>query len=218
MRPDMIRIRQLVVISVLLTAALSVSEAISAPRPAADANNKALAKLQASVKDITTERDTLKTEKDKITAELEQLKKAKEQAATNEERLNAELQAQKNTNSTVSGTLEQTHAKLVEVIEKYNNLNKAKNELTATYTQLDATQKQTSTELQTCEAKNIKLYDAGKEVLAHYEGKNVFDSVLKAEPILQFKSVELEGLVQEYEDKLRSQKYQHKEPVAQTSK
>jgi hypothetical protein len=35
--------------------------------------------------------------------------------------------------------------------------------------------------------------------------------VLKAEPLLQFKSVEMESIVQEYEDKLRKQKYQHKE-------
>jgi hypothetical protein len=39
----------------------------------------------------------------------------------------------------------------------------------------------------------------------------VLDSLLKSEPILQFKSVEMETIIQEYEDKLIKQKYQHKE-------
>ncbi len=67
--------------------------------------------------------------------------------------------------------------------------------------------------MQSCESKNIKLYEAGKEVLNSYENKNVLDSVLKDEPIFGFKSVEMESIVQEYEDKLRKEKYQHKDVV-----
>ena len=40
------------------------------------------------------------------------------------------------------------------------------------------------------------------------------DSLLKADPVLQFKSVEMESIVQEYEDKLIKQKVQHKEIAA----
>ena len=198
-------------VSVLLLCSLLSTTTQAAPRPAADGNNKAVLKLQTLVKEVTTERDLLKTEKDKLVSDIEKLKKDKDAAASAEERLGSELAAQKSTNASVSNTLEQTHAKLLEVIEKYNVLNKAKNELSATHVNLENTQKQTESNLQNCEGKNLKMFEAAKEVLNSYENKSVLDSLLKSEPILQFKSVEMETIIQEYEDKLIKQKYQHKE-------
>jgi chromosome segregation ATPase len=170
-------------------------------------------KLQASVKEITAERDTIKAEKDKLTAEIEQLKQEKSAAVSAEDRLSNELAVQKGSNGEIRGKLEQTHAKLLEVIEKYKALSQEKNELGAAHAQLQNTQKQTDTELQSCEGKNIKMFEAAKEVLNSYENKGVLDTLLKSEPILQFKSVEMESIIQEYEDKLRKQQYQHKDVV-----
>ena len=185
----------------------------AAPR-AADGNNKVVIKLQTMVKDITVERDQLKTEKDKLASEIEQLKKEIAATASVEDRLSSELAAQKNSNNAVSNTLEQTHAKLLEVIEKYNGLNQANNELSATHVNLQNTQKQTETELQSCETKNIKMFESAKELLNSYENKGLMDTLLKSEPILQFKSVEMESIIQEYEDKLIKQKYHHKDITA----
>ena len=169
---------------------------------------------------MTVERDLLKTEKDKLASEIEQLKEQlkKDQAAAAlaEGRLSNELAAQKNSNAAVSKTLEQTHAKLLEVIDKYNALNQAKNELSATHANLQNTLKQTESELQSCETKNIKMFEAAKEVLKSYENRGLMDTLLKSEPIFQFKSVEMENIIQEYEDKLIKQKYQHKELTATT--
>ena len=189
--------------------------AFAAPAKTADANAKAaMAKLQAMVKEATTARDTLKAEKDKVSEELEQVKKDKEKVDSESVRLNSEIESQKSTNTAVNDKLEQTHNKLLEVIEKYNALNKSKNELTVLHNNVESTLKQTETNLQSCENKNLKLFEAGKEILDSYEDKNVLDAVLKDEPIFKFKSVEMEGIVQEYEDKLRKDKYQHKEITA----
>ena len=201
-------IKYLIFFSCILTTLLIEA----APAKTVDANAKAaMQKLQAMVKEATTARDNLKTEKDKIIAELEQVKKEKDTAVLEGDRLTSELEAQKSTNAAVNDKLEQTHNKLLEVIEKYNALNKSKNELTVLHTNLENTLKQTETNLQSCESKNIKLFEAGKEVLSTYENKNLLDTVLKEDPIFKFKSVEMEGIVQEYEDKLRKEKYQHKE-------
>ncbi len=201
----------------LLVGGLLSATVQAAPR-AADPNSKVVVKLQTIVKDMTTERDLLKTEKEKLAAEVEQVKKDKSAAdataSSVEERLSGELAAQKSSAEEVRAKLDQTHAKLLEVIEKYNVLNKAKTELNTLHANLENTQKQTETNLQSCEAKNLKLFEAGKEVLNTYEHKDVMDSLLKAEPLLQFKSVEMESIVQEYEDKLLKQKYQHKELTA----
>jgi chromosome segregation ATPase len=205
------------VFPVLLAGSLLSATVLAAPR-AADPNSKVVVKLQTIVKEMTTERDLLKTEKEKLAAEIEQVKKEKtaavSAASSVEEKLSGELAAQKSGAEEVRAKLDQTHAKLLEVIEKYNVLNKAKTELNSLHANLENTQKQTESNLQSCEAKNLKLFEAGKEVLNSYEHKDIMDSMLKAEPILQFKSVEMESVVQEYEDKLRKQKYQHKEIAA----
>ena len=202
---------KLLPLSVLVIGSLLSATTQSAPNTAADANAKALAKLQAMVKAANTERDLLKTDKDKLSADIEQLKKDVSAKASDEERVTGELAAQKSNNATVSNTLQQTHGKLLEIIEKYNALNKSKNELSTAHVDLENSHKQTESFLQSCESKNIKLFEAGKEVLSTYQNKNVIDSLLKADPIFQFKSVEMEGIVQEYEDKLNKQKYQAKE-------
>jgi len=206
----MSRIIKPLMVSIFLSGSLLSTSTQAAPR-AVDANNGVVLKLQALVKDITTERDLLKTEKDKLAIDIEKLKKDNAASASESDRLSGEVSAQKSSNDAVRGTLEQTHAKLLEVIEKYNALNQAKNELGTTHVNLQNSHKQTESELQSCEGKNIKLFEAGKDVLNSYENIGVMDTLFKSEPVLQFKSVEMQALAQEYEDKLRKQKYQHKE-------
>ena len=186
--------------------------------PREGGSGKAVAKLQAMVRDITSERDALKserdtiqTEKDKLSAEIDKHKKEQAASALAESRLSNELNAAKSNNEAITGRLDKTNAKLLEVIEKYNTLNQQKNELIANHGSLEDLQRQTKTELQSCESKNIKMYEATKALLKSYEKKDVFDTLLKSEPVLQLKTVEMETIIQEYEDKLRKQKYQHKE-------
>jgi chromosome segregation ATPase len=209
------RIIKLLVVPLLVVGCLSATNLQAAPRDP-NASNKIVTKLQSMVKDITVERDLLKTEKDKLASEIDQVKQEKTAAAAAEDRLSSELEAQKSSNAAVRSTLEQTHAKLLEVIEKYNALNQAKNELSATHANLQNTQKLTEGELQSCEGKNIKMFEASREVLNNYESKGVLDTLLQAEPILGFKSVEMENIVQEYQGKLTKLKYQHKD-IASTN-
>jgi chromosome segregation ATPase len=198
-------VKSQLVLILLLCSSLPVTLS-AAPRPA-DGNSKALAKLQEMVKDATTERDQLKTEKDKLTTEIDGLKKDIASKASDEQRISAELAAQKSSNEVVNNTLQQTHAKLLEVIEKYNVLNKSKNELTAAHVNLENSYKHSEAELKSCETKNIKLYEAAEQILSAYEHRSIFNSLLESEPVFQFKTVEMEGIVQEYQDKLRKQAY-----------
>ena len=198
---------------VFVLAALSVSLSsftVYAEPRAENANGKAMAKLQAMVKEATSARDALKTEKEKLEQELTQVKKEKSQSESAEDQLRNDLAAKSNSLSSTANTLEQTNAKLLEVIEKYNALNKSKTELNTEHEKLKAMHTQTESYLQSCEAKNLKLYEAAKEILNTYQNKNVVDSLLKADPIFQFNSVEMEGIVQDYEEKLRKQVYNKK--------
>lgn len=201
----------------------------AAPRDAGG-NAKIVSKLQTMVNEITTERDRLKTENAKIAAELETLKGqvAQEQAKTVslEEKLGSELSSQKAGSNEIQGRLDNTMEKLREVVDKYNALNKAKNELAAEHTNLQNSQQQTASELKMCESKNIKMYEGAKEIIAGFhacQNRGVVDALLESEPFFQFNNVEFETIIQEYEDKLNKQKYQgqlatHPASASQSSK
>jgi chromosome segregation ATPase len=180
---------------------------------------KAIKKLQMMVKDATTERDRLSTENAKMATELDQLKKQieldKKASTALADKHNKELSTQKSITDETHNRLENTTTRLHEVIDKYNALNQSKNELVAEHSSLQNTQQFTASELKACESKNIKLYEASKEVITGYEGckdKGIVDTLLDSEPLLQINKVEFETIAQEYEDKLNKQKFKGTEP------
>ncbi len=60
--------------------------------------------------------------------------------------------------------------------------------------------------LTACEAKNVALFKVGNEILARYAGIGLGDALGAREPFIGFKRVELQNLVQDYQDKLLDQK------------
>lgn len=194
------------------------AEAQSAPPEKGSA--KIVNKLQTMIKDLTAERDRIKVESDKTLADLDKLKKdtEKEKATALSEKtgLENDLASQKSSNEDLQNRLNATTDKLKEVIGKYNALNKNKNELVAQNGNLLNTQKVISSELKTCEAKNLKLYEVSKDVITGYkacQNKGILDTLVDSEPLLQINNVEFETLMQEFEDKLNKQKY-HPQPTA----
>ncbi len=206
---------------VLLT--LAISAFLWQPVNAAKENGsaKTIKKLQMMVQEATADRDRLSNENAKIAADLaqakkdlEQEKKAKTEFESKEKKLNSDILAQKGATDAVRLRLDETMGKLHEVIEKYNTLNQSKNELAVEYGSLKNTQQFTSAELKACEAKNIKMYEGAKAIVIGYDkcqDKSIVDTLMDSEPFSQIKSVEFETVVQEYEDKLRKQKFQPSE-------
>ncbi|WP_347988584.1 hypothetical protein [Methylomonas sp. AM2-LC] len=205
--------RKRIIVIFLLLSGLAVSVS-AAPRDAGKADSGAVQKLQMMVKSLTSERDAAKAEASKVLAEVEQLKKEnKEHMAAiksteaAKQQVDSELTAQKTSTTEVQSRLEQTNTRLLEVIEKYKVLNQSKNELTNELAVLNNKHQTTEQKLTTCEERNVKLYESGKELLERYQTKGTLTSVLQDEPLLQFNSVEMETIKQDYEDKLRSGVY-----------
>jgi hypothetical protein len=69
---------------------------------------------------------------------------------------------------------------------------------------------QSKADKDSCEAKNDKLYEYGQAILQNYRKKGVWDALTQKDPVFGVKDVEIENLVQEYRDKLDSQKMQSK--------
>jgi hypothetical protein len=57
-----------------------------------------------------------------------------------------------------------------------------------------------------CEDKNLKLYGYADEVLGLYKNKGVWAALSQKEPVLGLKEVDVENVVQEYQQKFASQK------------
>ena len=200
---------------------------VAAPREAAGGSAKAVAKLQAMVQCVTAERDAAKAETAKVNADLEQaraeLKKQSEQLVTLEEekvlalqagdKLSGELTAQKTSTDAALGRLNSTSEKLRAMTEQYEAQVKANQLLNTQHNQLQTVQKTTASELTTCEAKNLKMYETTKAMIDQYQvaqNKSLLDKVVESEPLFKIDDVETETMLQDYQDKLNKQKYKDK--------
>lgn len=188
----------------------AVSQA--APRDA-NANNGAVLKLQAMVKSLTTERDAAKTETAAMAAELEQLKKDKDAALAVKDSLGSELAARKSSADAVRNRLVSTESRLNDVSDKYAKTSSAKAELETELAALRAKQRGTEQQLQACGQHNVKLYQSAQELLERYQNKNTFSGLLQDEPLLQFQSVDMQNIVQEYQDQISAGRYAQEVPV-----
>ena len=57
-----------------------------------------------------------------------------------------------------------------------------------------------------CEDKNLKLYSYAETVLGLYKNKGVWAALSQKDPVLGLKEVDVENVVQEYQQKFASQK------------
>jgi hypothetical protein len=180
--------RNLPLAFLIVIASLSAGALAEGPAPDAAAK-QALAKAQQMLKSMSAERDALKAENAKLNARLNaelddmksKLSATKSAASAAAARAAAENAAQRE-----AIVAADTHAKDVEV------------KLQDTETRLTAREK----DLSACTADNRKLGTLSKELLGRYADKGVMDAVLQREPLTQLKRVELENLVQQYDDRI----------------
>jgi hypothetical protein len=71
---------------------------------------------------------------------------------------------------------------------------------------LTATTIQKTKVIDACIAKNAKLYDYGLELVKLYENPSLYKRIVLIEPFSQLKRVELENILQNYNDKMDLEK------------
>ena len=170
-------------------------------------NNQMLVKLQGMVRKASQERDTLKTENAKLQDKLDRLTKRNAKLEVDGNKISKKLARQQGSNKALQARQQQTFSKLEEVVEKYKVLRQQNNQIKAELTVLQGDHQKTGQELQRCSQHNGKLIASANELLERYQNKGTFDGLWQSEGLLQFKSVEMEAIVQEYEDKIRAEEY-----------
>ncbi len=187
---------------------------VAANKEKDSASVRALRKMQTTVTEITSERDALKAETAKKNTELEDLKKQlseeKKSATALTDRHSKEKAVQQKMTDELRAHLDNTTAKLQEVIGKYNALNQANKELTAEHAKLNNTLQLTATELKVCAGKNQKMLGVSKEVITNYQkcqSRGWMNAVADSEPLFQINTVKFEKMLQDVEDKINREEY-----------
>jgi chromosome segregation ATPase len=204
-----------------------LTSTLSMPSIAADKKDKSAHRMQQMVQKIQQEKAELQTQMDQekqVTAGLEaEVKKSAGEASALKSNLSAAnrkagslatslLQANAE-KSAVDTKLQQTQALL-------DNTQKSLSDLTLQYqtaqhdlkvneqerTKLTGNLNQKVKVLEVCETKNSKLYGFGLELVKLYDKPSTYQAILNTEPFTQLKRVELENILQDYNDKIDEQR------------
>lgn len=132
--------------------------------------------------------------------ELTQLRQQNQAAQTSAQQLTQKLQA-------ANGAIAAEHNDLNKLQANYQQTVQAAQARDAEATRIEATLVETRKRLFTCADDNVALYDLGTQILDLYDHKGVLGTLASNEPITRLKRVQLENLVQDYQDKMLDKKY-----------
>jgi len=175
-----------------------------AAQRASSEKNAAQARLDAAAAELRRTRQTAAARAKsagEIQAELEQLRQAHAALQAEADGLKTELRAR-------SRSLEQLR-------DEQGRLQQKLVQREAAYADIDGRHTTQAQGLQACIASNQALYGLGQELLQRYANKGFGETLVQAEPFLQFKRVALENLVQDYQDKLDQRALKPTAPAAE---
>jgi len=170
----------MLVMAMLMTIFLASGEA-----KAADAEDQKVQRIQRMLRQVSQERDALQAENTRLKSEIEELNRKHTGAKKNSD---AALAKSRESNAALGAELQRTEQNLRQTLSEKNLLQE---------TVVGQAQ-----QLETCESHNVKLLQVNRDLLGQYENKGFFDSLMQREPITGLKGVELENIVQDYQDRL----------------
>lgn len=152
---------------------------------AADAADQKVERMQRMLRQVSQERDSLQAENTRLKSEMEELNRKN---AGVKKSSDAALAKSRESITVLNADLQQTT----------QNLHRTESEKNL----LQETVVGQAQQLETCESHNVKLLQVNRDLLGQYENKGFFDSLMQREPIIGLKGVELENILQDYQDRL----------------
>lgn len=162
--------------------------------------------------------DKLQNEKK---AQGEQLGKMKEQVRNLEAKMEGEMKEQvrsleakiKQTEEISTRTkkeLEEEKQKYTQASQRNKDLEREQEKITAEKKALQAELEKTTRNIGQCEVNNAKLCIIAQEVVKAYQDKGIGAALMGKEPLTQIKKVELDQLIQKYQEEIERQKIKKK--------
>ena len=192
------------------------------------ASRRAALMMQKMKQDMEAEKATMQTQFDAQKKELEDKLKSKddELVIANKKLATAERKNKSLESDIKKITLEKVavETKQQQTQAQLDTTQKNLDELKTQYQQAQADLKfndnqrktlstnlaQTTKSVNECEAKNVKLHQFGTELIQIYDKPNSYDAAMRKEQFFQLKRVELENLLQGYQDKLDDARFVNK--------
>ena len=147
--------------------------------------------IKAMISQLTAQRDAALAENKKLQAKLAELEKDMQKKEKTLSKTKNILDKSKQRGEKLTEKLKDSYERLKETFAK----NK---QLTVSLSDMTIDRDKTKSEFRHCLDMNLRLYDAGIEVLTKYEEEASKD----VNPIFQIKSVEIENTVQDYRYKM----------------
>lgn len=188
-------------------------------------------KLRLMIQSLEQEKATLESEKNSLSEQVKSLNKQigdlKNNSASVSRKKDArmgevekELLVVKEENLSLSTKLQAAQSSLEELkVKSSESLRNSQKDLQSTIDQAEVCKNklQESTSnvsrqsqlIEMCEKKNLALYEHNVDLLEKYTKKGVWDALSQAEPFTQIKKVEMENILQEYKEKLESQRMEN---------
>lgn len=164
------------------------------------------ATLRAKGAEDARKLDALTLKADEATQQLGALQQDLNDHLQQEQKLGQTLDAAEKDAAASRGALGQVVSNLAKWQAAYKEAADAARTRDADAKRFEAQLAQTTQRADDCSSRNAALFKIGNELLARYEGKGVFSILLEGEPVTQLKRVELENLIQDYQDKLLDEK------------
>jgi len=182
------------------------------------------AQLAAQYQQAIAERTQLQAENDKLKKDLDEAKKQLHAATTQLTGARAgvsstqtQLAAALASSQGSAQALEQSKARMQELVDRFRDTATSLRSVEAERTQLQQQLAQGKTDLDRCADSNYKLYELDREVLDRYEHQGPFSYLARAEPFTRLKRTQIENFVDEYRARAEQLRVQ-KTPQAVTGK
>lgn len=166
---------------------------------AGDADDQKMVKLQRLFRQMSLERDTALAENARLKGEIEMLNG---KIGSMRQSSEAALRKSRGSYDSLNESLEQTTQRLTSLKSEKNQLQETIDDQAKLIVSYDE--------------KNTKMAQINRELLLRYQKKGLFDVLLQREPLTQIKRVEIENIVQEYQDNIDRQEVKKKMAAVST--
>ena len=165
-----------------------------------------IATLEQEKATLGGERDLARKEAKTAQGKLGKLNKSLSEEKQRGEQLTKELEGVKQELAATQTRLTATDGKLAETAKSLFQTQQTLARTESDKRQLEGVKVRQEKEIASCEGKNLKLYQTGRELMTRFEQKSCGEVIAQKEPFTGLKRVEIENLLEEYRDKLDEQK------------
>lgn len=179
----------------------------------ASREREALRRVQQQLQQIRQEKTVMEEkltnteqEKEKLAGQVSGAQARAKSDSAKHQQLQLALDAVTQERQTLQAQKAELDQRLAELTTKHAGTER---ELALTQAQKKRAQSTLSTrdqQVASCEEKNVKLYQYGRDLIGQCRDQSASDAVLRLEPFTGIKRVAIENLLEEYRDKLDAQK------------